>query len=113
MKRYRNFKRKRKERKGLGIRRTVYANAPEKNRGIKYPSNYISTTHYYIFTFFPLNFWKQQYRVGNFAFVCIAILSLLPFIENEFPFFASRIGYNFIVFSRNRGFNNGYSEIHT
>jgi hypothetical protein len=78
MRRYRNFKRKRQEKKGYHIRRTVYANDDEKNSLIRYPSNYVQTTRYNIITFLPKNLWEQFHRVANVFFVFLMVLTLTP-----------------------------------
>tara|TARA_R110002050_G_scaffold187577_3_gene321952 strand:+ start:195 stop:2600 length:2406 start_codon:yes stop_codon:yes gene_type:complete len=78
MKRYKNYKRARKERKGYHIRRSVYSNEPEKNSQIHYPTNYVSTTKYNIITFIPKNLFEQFHRIANIFFVFIMILTLTP-----------------------------------
>ena len=88
MRRYRNYKRKRQEKKGYHIRRTVYANDDEKNSLIRYPSNYVETTRYNILTFLPKNLWEQFHRVANVFFVFLMVLTLTPIspvIPGTFP----------------------------
>ena len=64
----------------------MYANAPEKNRELKYPSNYITTTRYNILTFLPKNAWEQLHRLGNLVFLFIAILNFFPIVLAPYPF---------------------------
>jgi phospholipid-translocating P-type ATPase (flippase) len=78
MRRYRNFKRKRREKKGYGVRRTIYSNDDAKNSLVKYSSNYVQTTRYNILTFLPKNLWEQFHRVANVFFVFLMILTLTP-----------------------------------
>jgi len=78
MRRYRNFKRKRREKKGYGIRRTVYTNDREKNSQVNYSSNYVQTTRYNAITFIPKNLWEQFHRIANIFFVFLMFLTLTP-----------------------------------
>ena len=78
MRRYRNFKRRREERRGYHVRRMVYANDREKNESLRYPSNYISTTRYNPITFLPKNLWEQFHRIANVFFVFSMTLTLIP-----------------------------------
>ncbi|XP_077254215.1 putative phospholipid-transporting ATPase 4 isoform X2 [Tasmannia lanceolata] len=65
---------------GPGFSRIVYCNQPRVHRKkpLKYPSNYISTTKYNIFTFLPKAIFEQFRRVANLYFLLAAILSLTP-----------------------------------
>lgn len=78
MRRYKNYKRKRQERKGYFVRRTVYTNDAEANAQVRYPDNYVQTTRYNPITFIPKNLWEQFHRVANVFFVLTAVLTLLP-----------------------------------
>ena len=78
MRRFRDFRRRRQERKGYHVRRTIYTNNVEANSHIRYPPNYISTTRYNIITFLPKNLWEQFHRVANVFFVVMMILSVTP-----------------------------------
>jgi magnesium-transporting ATPase (P-type) len=51
-------------------------------------SNYISTTHYTAWNFFPLSLFNQFKRLSNFYFLVIAILQSIPAISPLNPFTA-------------------------
>ena len=78
MRKYRNFRRKRQEKKGYHVRRTIHTNDAKANSTLRYPPNYISTTRYNVITFLPKNLWEQFHRVANIFFVVTMILSVTP-----------------------------------
>ena len=53
-----------------------------------YPSNYISTTKYNLFTFFPKCLFFQFHRIANIYFLLTAILQCFPEISPLHPFSA-------------------------
>ncbi|CAI2359865.1 unnamed protein product [Moneuplotes crassus] len=55
----------------------------EDNEG--YPSNYIKTTKYNIFTFVPVSLLVQFFRIANIYFLIICILTLIPTISTLTP----------------------------
>ena len=44
-----------------------------------FPSNYVSTTRYKIWTIVPLNLFEQFHRFANIWFLIVSILQMLPF----------------------------------
>ena len=46
-----------------------------------FASNYISTTHYTLWNFFPLSLFNQFRRLANFYFLCIAVMQSLPVLS--------------------------------
>ncbi|XP_078180817.1 putative phospholipid-transporting ATPase 4 isoform X2 [Carex rostrata] len=65
---------------GPGFSRVVHCNQPRLHRQkpLKYPTNYVSTTKYNILTFLPKAIFEQFRRVANIYFLLAAILSLTP-----------------------------------
>ncbi|KAG8094537.1 hypothetical protein GUJ93_ZPchr0012g21779 [Zizania palustris] len=65
---------------GPGFSRVVYCNNPvlHRQKPLKYPTNYISTTKYNILTFLPKAIFEQFRRVANLYFLLTAILSFTP-----------------------------------
>lgn len=55
----------------------------EENEG--FPSNYIKTTKYNIFTFVPVSLLVQFFRIANIYFLIICILTLIPAISTITP----------------------------
>lgn len=58
-------------------------NLNEENEG--FPTNYIKTTKYNIFTFVPLSLIKQFLRIANIYFLIVSILALIPDISSISP----------------------------
>ncbi|KAL6502190.1 hypothetical protein OROHE_024783 [Orobanche hederae] len=63
-----------------GFSRVVFCNEPQlhRNKPLKYPSNYVSTTKYSVITFLPRAIFEQFRRVANMYFLLAAILSITP-----------------------------------
>lgn len=63
-----------------GCPRVIYCNQPHmhKKRPLKYCTNYISTTKYNFFSYFPKALFEQFNRVANIYFLIAALLSVTP-----------------------------------
>ncbi|CAG9311668.1 unnamed protein product [Blepharisma stoltei] len=62
-------------------KRILYINGAEINDTYKYPTNYVSTTKYNVFTFLPISLFDQFKRIANIYFLVTAILQSIPQIS--------------------------------
>ncbi|KPI89638.1 phospholipid-transporting ATPase 1-like protein [Leptomonas seymouri] len=63
----------------------VYLNDSEANAQFKYPSNFICTSKYTIWTFLPLGLFFQFTKVSNLYFLISMIFSLIPGVSPVSP----------------------------
>ena len=55
------------------------------NKEMKFPSNYISTTHYTLISFLPVSLFYQFKKFSNIYFLAIAVLTGIPEISPFTP----------------------------
>ena len=60
-----------------GRRRIAFG--PNSNTRAVFPSNFVSTTRYKLWTILPLNLYEQFHRTANVWFLIVSILQMLPF----------------------------------
>eukprot|EP00759_Apiculatamorpha_spiralis_P001615 PhF_6_TR10576/c0_g1_i2/m.16864 len=68
-----------------GASTVLHINNFTENQKYHFPSNYIRTTKYTLFTFIPLNMWEQFSRLSNLFFLINMIISLIPGLSPVFP----------------------------
>lgn len=61
--------------------RTIFINDSMRNRQFNYPSNYIRTTKYTKFSYFPLCLANQFKRFANFYFLGIVVVQSISVIS--------------------------------
>ncbi|GAB1604721.1 phospholipid-transporting ATPase ID-like isoform X1 [Argonauta hians] len=72
---------------GKELERRIKVNNAEYNLQFNYATNYITTSKYNIFTFFPKNLFEQFQRLANSYFLILIILQLIPQVSSLSPIF--------------------------
>ncbi|OQV17784.1 Phospholipid-transporting ATPase ID [Hypsibius exemplaris] len=65
--------------------RKIYVNQADRNEEFQYADNFIKTSKYNMFTFFPMNLFEQFQRLANFYFLILLVLQLIPQISSLTP----------------------------
>lgn len=72
------------------IERRIKGNDPEYNAQFEYANNYICTSKYSVFSFFPKNMFEQLQRIANAYFLVLLILQFIPAISS-LPFYTTLV----------------------